>query len=169
MKPFWRYGEQGKTRLIVEAFEAVKGSISWDDENGAQIAVHQWLMDKGYFNGSNKKKSSNFKNPTFFWSKKNYDKYVALLNALLQQQFYDEVQADAKAYQDEQKRLMLAELDEALADIAKKYPHCGIGVPVVRSIDTWQDEFCGSFFQWALWSGVGFLGITAVFGKKKVG
>ena len=166
MKPFWRYGKPGKEQLIVKAFEAVKDSISWDDEEGAKIAVHGWLMDKGYFNGSNKSKSKKFKDPSFFWSKKNYDKYVALLRALLQQEFYKEVEEEAQAIKDAMNAQMAEEIAAEREKCANAFPEYSIGAPI-QITDTWQDEIAGSFMPWALVASLAYWGCVLVFGKDK--
>lgn len=169
MKPFWRYGRPGKERLIVEAFEAVKDSFSWEDEEAAKIAVHKWLMDKGYFKGSNKQKSRKFKDPGFFWSKKNYDKYVALLRALLNQEFYTEMEEEDKAYRNalEQQIAEATAIEKEKFD--KKYPEYAMQPGQIA--DSWKEEFTGSFGSWALRASVAYAGgvlvLNAFKGTKK--
>lgn len=167
MKPFWRYGKAGKERLILQAFEAVKDSISWSDDEAAKVAVHKWLMDKGYFNGTDKKKSSKFQNPNFFWSKKNYDKFVALLKALLNQKFYEESEAEAREYKSAMQQAKYAEIDAATEQFYRQWPEYDKRRNPGELADTWQEETAGSFGSWLLWTSAAYCGGLMILGGKK--
>lgn len=169
MKPFWRYGRPGKEQLIVKAFEAVKDSFSWEDEEAAKIAVHKWLMDKGYFKGDNKQKSRKFQDPYYFWHRKNYDKYVALVKALLQQEFYTEIEEEAKAYKNAIEKQILDTIDLEREKFNKKHPEYAMQPGQIA--DSWEEELTGSFGSWALRASVAYAGgvlvLNAFKGKKK--
>lgn len=167
MKPFWRYGKAGKERLILQAFEAVKDSISWSDDAAAKVAVHKWLMDKGYFNGTDKQKSSKFQDPNFFWSKKNYDKFEALLKALMNQKFYEESEAEAKEYQSMMQQARKAEIDVATELFYQQWPEYDTRRDPGEMVETWQDEMAGSLGSWLLWASAGYVGGMMIFGGKK--
>lgn len=169
MKPFWRYGRPGKEQLIVKAFEAVKSGLDWQDEEAALLAVHQWLKDKGYFKGDNKQKSRKFQDPYYFWHRKNYDKYVALVKALLQQEFYTEIEEEAKVYNNALEQKIAEEIAIEKKKFNKKWPEYQM-IPH-QLADTWKDEITGSFGSWALRASVAYAGgvlvLNAFKGKKK--
>lgn len=169
MKPFWRYGRPGKEQLIVKAFEAVKSELDWQDEEAALLAVHQWLKDKGYFKGDNKQKSRKFQDPYYFWHRKNYDKYVALVKALLQQEFYAEIEEEAKAYKTAIEKQILDTIDLDWEKFKKKHPEYAMQPRQIA--DSWKEELTGSFGSWALRASVAYAGgvlvLNAFKGKKK--
>lgn len=169
MKPFWRYGKPGKEKLIVEAFEEVKDSFSWEDEEAAKIAVHQWLMDKGYFKGGNKQKSAKFKDPDYFWNRKNYDKYATLLKALLQRQFYTEMEEEAEIYKNAIEERIAGEIAIEKRKFDKKHPEYAMQHGQIA--DSWKVELTGSFGSWALRASIAYVGgilvLNAFKGKKK--
>ncbi|MDE6493303.1 MAG: hypothetical protein K2L50_01815 [Bacteroidales bacterium] len=167
MKPFWRYGKAGKERLIIQAFAAVQNSISWEDEDAAKLAVHQWLMDKGYFNGTNKQKSKKFKDPNFFWARKNYDKFVALLKALLNQKFYEESEAEARAYQSAMQQAKYAEIDAATEQFYQQWPEYDKRRNPGELADTWHEETASSFDSWLLWASAAYCVGMMIIGRKK--
>lgn len=167
MKPFWRYGKAGKERLILQAFEAVKDSVSSLDDEAAKVAVHKWLMDKGYFDGTDKQKSSKFKDPNFFWSKKNYDKFAALLKALQNQQFYEESEAEAREYKSAMQQARQAEIHAAIEQFYQQWPEYDTRRNPGELADTWQEETAGSFSSWLFWASAAYCGGLMIFGGKK--
>lgn len=160
MKPFWRYGAAGKQRLLKLAFDEVKAGIEPMTEEAALGAVHEWLLKAGYFTcGGTKSKQAKFSDPSYFWSKNNYEKHKTYVAELANAEFWRRADAEKKelnsqleAYEQMQKAQAVEQKQSEQREWVYSY----------------QDEIVGSYLQWVLWISIVYWGGAYLLGHKSL-